>query len=535
MKLIKILLLLFAVSFGFSQQRINYKAKIKDASGNILENVPLDVRFSIKYFISGGTPFIETHHAITDANGMVILRISEGITNSGSFSSINWNSRTELKVEINLLDGNGWIDLGTSELNHVPYAIHAENVGLKHVTENGNTGYRLAFESDNRYANIGDNSIDLSMNPVDNNEFGASGFYSFAVGREAKASGEFSTALGWSSQATGIHSVSIGNSIASGDGAIAIRGTSSGHNTLSLGEFSVASGANATAIGFASEASAEYTFAAGKDTNAIGIKSTALGFLTTASNNSATSMGNSTLASGQMSTAMGYKTKAEAKYSTAIGSFNIGGGNPSAQSSMNKIFEIGNGSAENSRSNAFTVYGGSDASVTDNSGFVMIGNDSGANIVFDTNEIMARNNGNSSTLYLQNDGGAVRVGGVIVHASDRRLKKNIENLNYGLKEVLNIEPKQYNWKNREQKLKSFGVIAQDIEKIIPNIVHYDKNEHKTLGVSYTELIPVLIKAIQEQQQLIDNLDKKITSLTTELNKFKQLEDRLRILESTLNK
>ena len=44
----------------------------------------------------------------------------------------------------------------------------------------------------------------------------------------------------------------------------------------------------------------------------------------------------------------------------------------------------------------------------------------------DDNEIMARSNGGVSTLNLQAEGGTVNVGGAVVHASDRRLKKDIE-------------------------------------------------------------------------------------------------------------
>jgi hypothetical protein len=130
---------------------------------------------------------------------------------------------------------------------------------------------------------------------------------------------------------------------------------------------------------------------------------------------------------------------------------------------------------------------------------------------------MARNNGVSSILYLQNSGGDVYFGGASVHSSDRRLKQDIENVTYGLNEILLLQPKAYNWKNREQKNKSLGLIAQDVQSVIKEIVHIGEDENKTLSLSYTELIPVLIKAIQEQQEIIEEQESKLKSLTSELD------------------
>jgi hypothetical protein len=138
-----------------------------------------------------------------------------------------------------------------------------------------------------------------------------------------------------------------------------------------------------------------------------------------------------------------------------------------------------------------------------------MGNTAGINMVLDENEIIARNNGVASTLYLQKDGGDLSVGGTIVHSSDRRLKKDIEPLDYGLSEILKLAPKQYYWKNRtNQHAKSIGLIAQEVQPIINNIVHTSNDEDQTLSVSYTELIPVLIKALQEQQEIIEQQEQE---------------------------
>jgi hypothetical protein len=96
--------------------------------------------------------------------------------------------------------------------------------------------------------------------------------------------------------------------------------------------------------------------------------------------------------------------------------------------------------------------------------------------------------------------------------SDRRLKTNIHNLGYGLKEVMALRPVSYNWIDPAAgKDNQLGLIAQDMQKIIPEAVH--GNEQKeTLSVNYTELVPVLINAIKEQQKEIDELKQRVKAL-----------------------
>jgi len=180
------------------------------------------------------------------------------------------------------------------------------------------------------------------------------------------------------------------------------------------------------------------------------------------------------------------------------------------------------------------VSGGGDASLADGSGYVVIGNENGINIAMDNNEILGRNNGANSTLYIQTEGGFTSFGGnmylngTLLHSSDRRLKKDITNLSFGLDEVLKLRPVEYFWKNREQKQKSLGLIAQEVDEVISNIVQVGENKDKTLTVSYTELIPVLINAIQEQQHKIETIEASLESV-------KSLEARIEALEHDKSK
>ncbi|NNL80432.1 MAG: hypothetical protein HKO67_08070, partial [Flavobacteriaceae bacterium] len=83
-----------------------------------------------------------------------------------------------------------------------------------------------------------------------------------------------------------------------------------------------------------------------------------------------------------------------------------------------------------------------------------------------------------------------------------------------------------------------GLIAQDVEKIISEIVNVKDDEAKTLGISYTELIPVLINAIKEQQEIIDDQKKEILYLSANAIKrdqsFNLINERLNQLEKKIN-
>ncbi|MCX7551854.1 tail fiber domain-containing protein [Xanthomarina sp. F2636L] len=233
--------------------------------------------------------------------------------------------------------------------------------------------------------------------------------------------------------------------------------------TTAMGRSTVASGRFSTAMGLESEASGDYSTAMGNNTTASRSNSTAMGYNTTASGYYSTAMGYNTTASGSYSIAMGNNTTAYDNSSTAVGKYNRY--SDSFPISLKRLFMVGNGTSDSDRTNAFTVY----------------------------------ENGNAS------------LAGTLTQNSDRRLKKDITPLSYGLETILQLNPVAYNWINRTRDYKSLGLIAQEVQPIINEIVHIDDDEAKTLSVSYTELIPVLIKAIQEQQEIIESQNLTISA------------------------
>jgi len=97
-------------------------------------------------------------------------------------------------------------------------------------------------------------------------------------------------------------------------------------------------------------------------------------------------------------------------------------------------------------------------------------------------------------------------------SSDRNLKTNITPITSALSKVLQLNGVEFDFISGVNcghlKKHQIGLIAQDVNKIIPEVV--GKNSDGTFGVSYQHLVAVLIEAIKEQQQEIEEL-KKIVS------------------------
>jgi hypothetical protein len=97
-------------------------------------------------------------------------------------------------------------------------------------------------------------------------------------------------------------------------------------------------------------------------------------------------------------------------------------------------------------------------------------------------------------------------------SSDQTLKTNITPITSALSKVLQLNGVEFDFISGVNcgylKKHQIGLIAQDVNKVIPEVV--GKNNDGTLGVSYQHLVAVLIEAIKEQQQEIEEL-KKIVS------------------------
>ncbi len=164
---------------------------------------------------------------------------------------------------------------------------------------------------------------------------------------------------------------------------------------------------------------------------------------------------------------------------------------------------------------------------------------------------------NANPLYkleLTNDGntdGQARANAWVTF-SDSRLKFNQHQIEYGLKQVMELKPKSYvqrssEWQEgklifKDDGVKTFGVIAQELYEIIPEMVHKPVDESKDLwSVDYDKFAPVLIKAIQDQQQEIEaqkaeieNLKAVNSNLITEIGSIKNIKAQIDVINEQLH-
>jgi hypothetical protein len=139
--------------------------------------------------------------------------------------------------------------------------------------------------------------------------------------------------------------------------------------------------------------------------------------------------------------------------------------------------------------------------------------------------------GGSSSGYAGYFGGNVTVTGTFTNASDGRLKENVQPLSNAIGKLMQLAPSSYTFKKEYSKMNlakgtQFGFIAQDLEKVFPELVttNYDKQLNKGSvfeykGVNYIGMVPVLTEAIKEQQQQIQDQQKQIDELKAMVQKL----------------
>jgi hypothetical protein len=103
--------------------------------------------------------------------------------------------------------------------------------------------------------------------------------------------------------------------------------------------------------------------------------------------------------------------------------------------------------------------------------------------------------------------GYLTLAGSFTNTSDVSLKENIVDLTYGLPEILQLKPRNYNVKGYEPK--QIGFIAQEVQSILPELV--DEN-NGLLGLSYGNMTAVLTKAIQELSTQLTELKAEVATL-----------------------
>lgn len=604
MKKYLFLILLLPITLISQTIGMSYKAIVRDDTGATMANQEIRVELTLNIVPINFLAYVETHTLTTNENGLFILTIGEGTPINGTFSSLDWlNDRFELNVQID--PGDGLIDLGSTPFYSVPYAYHTETAvsaqtatiatdvenipGLEPFDEGNGIGWRLAGQNPANYGPIGENAVDLSYSSNVGNDRGALGQQSFAAGSSV-ASGSNSVALGFDSQAQGNTSFVHGR-----------QSFASGTNSIAFGFSANASGAHSVSLGSGSDANGDYSFAgpearadgdysfAGPEARSSGDYSVALGQNASASGFNSVSLGSDCLAQADSSFAVGFSNIVfpDAVGSIALGFENSNRANNSitignyvrsdsyqsivlgtyntlipASNSLflpdDPLLQVGNGTSFSSRSTALIILknGNIGVGVTNPAerfhiadGRLRIGTetieDTGSNELSFNAGLFPDSDGAFNLGNSSNRWNAVWAQDGTINTSDRREKKNIDSLSYGLKELLQLVPVRFQWKNHPEQGEKLGLIAQDLLNVIPEVVKthefvsvdeegtLQKKELDRLGVYYSDLIPVLIKALQEQNEIIQKQEVKIESLETKATEMAELKNRMTQLETSL--
>ena len=171
-----------------------------------------------------------------------------------------------------------------------------------------------------------------------------------------------------------------------------------------------------------------------------------------------------------------------------------------------------------------------------------VGNDNTASPNCDNIALMASGNVGINTLtpstsYELDVNGAVQ-GTLFNASSDSRLKNNIASITNGLSIINQLRGVSFEWKNKPGK-KTFGVIAQEIEEVVPELVHTNETDndegYKQKSVHYDGITPYLIESIKELIQMNSEMKNDINILRTENNTLKEKMEKYDMLFEELSK
>ena len=369
----------------------------------------------------------------------------------------------------------------------------------------------------------------------------ASGDRSLALGGQTLASGTASTAMGQEATASGDWSFAIslgdqtGNPTVSGQSSFGLfMGDQSGidvssSNTMAIlgGDFIVGSpqtdddGTHDYRMFFdVSSGAFRAGYVAGTqwDNTGVASGSVAFGRDTTASNINAFASGRDTVASGATSTAMGSNTTASGQYSTAIGSSALAQNTSTTAIGYNVnvtgAYSMGLSGGQHtstapivSGANSVGIFAGDqgDEDIATSNAVVMLADYVGV--------------GTAAPDVMLDVTGDIEYTGTLTDVSDRRLKENIEPLTKQgslLNKIDQVKGYSFTMKDDEKHRTEYGVIAQELEEIFPDLVHTAHDEIGTKSVNYVGLIAPMIEATKELKAENDSLKQELASVNKSL-------------------
>lgn len=548
------------ISNTYSQTNpgINYQAVARDASANLLANQAVSVRFSIiEDSPTGNMLYSESQLAMTNEYGLFTLSIGNGSILSGKFSQIDWSGgNIYLKVEIDENAGNNYEVVGTTKFMYVPFALYAEKSGSggsseDYDTDSTNEIQTLIKEGNQIILSKGGGSITDSVDDADSdpeNElqtltYSNDTFYSNDTLRLSLGGGEVIIAKGatkldeLSDTKTDITSVFIGAGAGYKHYLPDKYNTSVGIETLyfnTIGYENTATGAQTL-----------YSNITGSENTATG--SQALYSNTTGVNNTATGMKTLYLNTyGSFNTATGRF----ALYSNTTGDFNTATGRLALYSNTT--------GKNNTATGAHALYSNTTGRNNTAVGYLAynLGNYDNSTALGYGSSISKSNMVGIGNTSITSIGGQVNWTSLSDGRYKFNLRDNVKGLDFilklhpvtyqmnikGLAEFLGedkrfdesttsfiiAEPDEFIRKSREEKsqIRYSGFVAQEVEQAA-NEVGYEfsgvdapQNEQSLYGLRYAEFVIPLVKAVQEQQEIIEEQNQRIVELQRQIDELK---------------
>ncbi len=480
-------------------QGIGYQAVARNANGDILANQPMGLRVSLVADAADGTVlYSETHSATSDAFGVVSIVIGQGTPLGTPFSEIAYDGQAMfVKLEADFSGGTTYTDLGATRVWSVPFALAAGN----------------GFDPTQPYnvdTSEGDSSIVVNVSGTRHQP----AFESYTTTNASTSGGMYNYVQPAGSNPTfvfGTYSRVNGQNnagAANGTGTYAGYNVAEGTSKITVGSIGFAIGAGSGEIvPFGDPQEAQGNFG-----------STNFGVYGIARNNTNLNIGVFGYAGGNVGAARG-NVGVEAQSFTNSSTHNLGLVASAFNSSVRNFGVLSRVTGNTAGDNI-----GMEISVNNAAGnnLGLIVNASG------TNATAGIFNGNVTV------NGDLTYTGTFNQPSDARLKTDLQDMGSVLPGLMRT--RVYSYRFREDAglaLPSgthFGVIAQDFAAEFPHLVtertillqpdektagpngSESLNTTEILTVNYTEMIPVLLKAIQEQQAQIDALRAEVERL-----------------------
>jgi hypothetical protein len=559
-----------------SPSRINYQGIARSTAGSPLANQNISLRITIRNnSATGATIYQETHSTTTNNNGLFNVMIGGGVSTNGPISNLPWSTGNKfVQVEIDPTGGVSYVNIGTSQLVTVPYSFHSSAVplalngnilsaGANSVTLPSATSYTagtgitisptLVLSAQNTTNLWNANQIQgnaVSTNAPSTGQVLVWSGSAWVPNNLTSGSGTFSGTTNTLSKFTG--SSSLGNSQVEDDGT----SVGIGVTTLNSGKKFQVNTSSGTAISgnTASGGTAVEGIVTGT-TAGIG------GYFDAGAAGKSLVVPQGRVGIGTASPTTTLDVRSSRKYGMSVFTDSTTGvysnlyyyNAPAAVRGEYKGKGVNDGSGVLGISIApDATFGVGVTGVGNFYGLLGIGTDTGkAAIYANTNgaafgifsqgssgtnaAIYADQSGSTFAFYANgtsNFNGNIQGTGSFGYTSDRKLKKDIHPLNSALGLISRLKPSTYYFRTGEFKDMylspglHYGLIAQELQEVLPELVmqqHFQNADKTTqvdyLGVNYNELIPILIKGMQEQQAKIDSLESRLEELEKRMQKL----------------